>query len=68
MCKRLNQQQVATALLKRVDACTTEAELEEVSDTAEEEVQAGCITKKAYKAIEEALDDRLGYLVAEGMI
>ena len=68
MCKRLNQQQVATALLKRVDACTTEAELEEVSDTAEEAVQAGCITKKAYKAIEEALDDRLGYLVAEGMI
>ena len=68
MGKRFNQQQVATDILKRVEGCTTEAELEEVSDMAEEAVWARCITKKAYKAIEEALDDRLGYLVAEGMI
>lgn len=66
--KRFNQQQVATDILKRVDDCITEAELEEVSDLAEEAVRARCITKKAYKAIEEALDDRLGYLVFEGMI
>ena len=68
MGKRFNQQQLATDLLKRVDNCTTEAELEGVSDMADEAVQVGYITKKAYKAIEEALDDRLGYLVAEGMI
>jgi predicted RNA-binding protein associated with RNAse of E/G family len=68
MSTRVSQQNLALDLLKRVDDCTTEAELEEVSDMADEAVRAGLITKKAYKAIEEALDDRLGYLVAEGMI
>ena len=68
MGKRLNQQNVAKDLLKRVDTCTTEEELAEVSDRADEAVQAELITKKAYKIIEWALDDRLGYLVAEGMI
>lgn len=68
MGKRFNQQQLATDILKRVDGCNTEAELEEVSDMADEAVLVGHITKTAYKAIEEALDDRLGYLVAEGVI
>ncbi len=68
MGKRLNQHNLASDILNKVEGCTTEAELEEVSDMAEEAVQAGHITKKAYKIIEWALDDRLGYLVAEGII
>ena len=68
MGKRFNQHNLATDLLNRVDECTTEEELGEVSDRADEAVQAELITKKAYKIIEWALDDRLGYLVAEGMI
>lgn len=68
MGKRFNQKLAYLAIIKRVEVCTTEAELEEVSDEAEEAVQVGYITKKAYKAIEEALDDRLNDLVAEGII
>lgn len=68
MSKRFNQKQVATDIINRVEDCRTEAELEEVSDMADEAVQAKLITKKAYKAIEEALDDRLSYLVAEGLV
>ena len=52
MGKRFNQHNLATDLLKRVDECTTEEELEEVSDRADEAVLAGLITKKAYKIIE----------------
>lgn len=68
MSKRFNQKQVATDIINRVEDCRTEVELEEVSDMADEAVQAKLITKKAYKAIEEALDDRLSYLVAEGLV
>lgn len=68
MSKRFNQKQVATDIINRVENCRTEAELEEVSDMAEQAVQAKLITKKAYKAVEEVLDDRLGYLVVEGLV
>lgn len=68
MGKRENQRKLALDLLDRVEECNTEAELEEVSDLVEELVQIGKITKKQYKAIDEALDDRLSYLVCEGII
>lgn len=68
MAKRDNQKQLARELFNRVESCTTEEDLEKVLDMAEEAVQAGYIMKKAFKGIEEAVDERISYLVEEGLI
>lgn len=68
MGKRAEQKQKALELRLKVDKCNSEEDLEKVTDLAEECVQAGYITKKAYRAIEEALDDRLMDLVEEGVV
>ena len=68
MSKREEQKQLAIELFNRVESCTTEEDLEKASDMAEEAVQAGRINKKAFRWIEETLDDRLSYLVERGIV
>ena len=58
----------ATMLLRRIEKCETEEDVEKVSDLAEEMVQAQMITKKVYRFIEEELDDQIAYLVDLGKI
>ena len=55
---RERQKEKALELLNRVTLCNTDEELECVLDAADECVQAGLITKKSYRAIEEAINDR----------
>ena len=46
-------------LYERIDAATTEGELEEISDEVEDLRQARLIDIKQYRGFSEALDDRL---------
>ncbi len=54
---RINEE--ARALLKKAEECTTEDEVENVSDMAWNALQFRKITKKNYNAICEVLDDKL---------
>ncbi len=65
---RAKQTENAIDLLRKIDACETEEDIERVDDLALELVQAGLITKKAYRHIEEAMDDRIMDLVEAGKI
>lgn len=65
---RKQQKDFARDLLLAIDRCETEEDIERVDDIALEQVQAGLITKKAYRAIEEAMDDRIMDLVEAGKI
>lgn len=61
------QKQNAVIILKGIDACECEEDIEILSDLAEELVQAKYITKKAYKHIEEELDCRISWLVEQDL-
>ena len=65
---RAKQTENAIDLLRKIDACETEADIERVDDLALEMVQVGLTTKKAYRYIEEAMDDRIMDLVEAGKI
>jgi len=68
MKKRANQRQLYVDILNEVNECLTEEDLDAVCERADEAVQAGLITKKAYKALLEELDDRCIYLSERGLI
>lgn len=63
-----DKKQVALDMLQRVAGCNTEDELESVSDMLEEALQIGYISEKEYRAIDEALEDRLMDLVEKGIV
>lgn len=65
---RTLQAENARDLLLAIEKCETEADIEIMDDIASEQVQLGLLTKKAYKGIEEAMDDRILTLVEEGKI
>ena len=65
---RTLQAENARDLLLAIEKCETEADIETVDDIALEQVQFGLLTKKAYRYIEEAMDDRIMALVEEGKI
>ena len=65
---REKQKENAYSLLREIEKCETEGAIERVGDIAEEMVQAKMITKKAYRFIEEALDDQIMCLVEMGKI
>ena len=65
---REKQKENTYSLLREIEKCETEEAIERVSDIAEEMVQAKMITKKAYRFIEEALDDQIMCLVEAGKI
>ena len=65
---RAEQKENATRLLLEIDKCETEDDLDKVDERAEIMMQIGHITKKAYRAIEEALDDRIMDLVEQGKL
>ena len=51
-----------------IDKCISEEDLDKVMDIADEMLLAKHITKKAYKALEELLQERLSYLVDKNII
>lgn len=56
------------SIMEKIEMCNTEDELEKVSDLVDDCQIARIITRKAYKALEEALDERLMTLIEEGKI
>ena len=55
-------------LMREVEKCETEDDIDKVDELAEIMALIGLLTKKAYRAIEEAMDGRIMDLVEEGKI
>lgn len=55
-------------LYSRIQECTTEGALDEINDAVELMMQLGEISRPQYKALGEALDDRLSDLVDSGLL
>lgn len=56
---REKQKENFANLLREIEKCESEEDIDRVDTLAEEMVQGGHITKKAYRFIEEAMDDRI---------
>ena len=55
-------------LLERINTYELEEELDEVIDEASERLDADMIYKCQYEALIDAYNDRLSYLIGEGII
>lgn len=53
------------AILEDIDSCETEDELDDVSDTIDQFLYYGKITKVQARSLNEAIDDQLSYLIEQ---